>query len=276
MRKLLFLLLSILLVVSLLSGCAGAKDAAMEAVSETVTETANDVENTIEDSVESAEHAIQDGSEAITASAFYGAYMDAKSVVLGKITDALSSNPDTMMNAMSFLGATLSDLYMLPATYFGLGEPSVAAAMATMGANDVTYKENGNSYTVTYKDAEERETTLFGTFDQGKSLICTGTTAGVENVYSETYLTAFGYVGQFYYISDDGTTTLYQFAIDGENGTIGISEGGPRPAALNGGEAADFPNTAATWYAINGSAITGLDADGKSVNFDYVPSENND
>lgn len=275
MKKLMTLLLSVLMIVSLLSGCAGVKDVASETVSEAIGAIANDAEDSIENAVDSAETAIATDSDAETAAAFYNGYLDAKSVVLGKITDALSSNPDTMMTAMSLLGATMSDLYMLPALYFGLDESSVAAAMAMMGANDVTYNENGNSYTVTYKNADDLETTLSGTYEKGRSLVCVGATAGVENVYSETFQTAFGYVGQFYYIAEDGAATLYQFAIDGENGTIGITTVNARHDSLKGNETADFPKTAATWYAVNGSTVTGVDADGKPVNFEYTPSENN-
>ena len=43
---------------------------------------------------------------------------------------------------------------------------------------------------------------------------------------------------------------------------------------LTGSEAADFPKTAKEWYAISGNTITGMTAEGKSVNFEYVPSEN--
>ena len=47
-----------------------------------------------------------------------------------------------------------------------------------------------------------------------------------------------------------------------------------RPAPLTGNEGADYPKAAKEWYAITGSTITGLTADGKQINFEYVPSEN--
>ena len=272
MKKYLAILVSILLLLGTMSGCAKAKDATMDA-----TEAAAIVSGEAEEAaVDVAEAASGAQNTDDSASAFFGAYMEAKSAVLTKITDGLSNNPDTLMSAMSYLGATLSDLYLLPAMYFGLGESSVATALAMMGAKDVKYDEQGNNYTVTYKNSDELEAKLVGTYDKGKSLVCVGSTAGTENVFSDVYRTSFGYVGQFYALADDGTATLYQFAISGADGVIGMSTGGARPAALTGAEAADFPKSAKEWFAINGTTITGIDSEGKPVSFEYVPSETDD
>ena len=115
---------------------------------------------------------------------------------------------------------------------------------------------------------------MAGTYDKGRSLVAGGTTDGKENVYAEIYRTAFGYVGQFYFIADDGTTTLYQVSVSGADGAFSVATGIDRPAALTGNESVDFPKNAKEWYAINGSTITGVTSEGKSVSFEYVPSEN--
>lgn len=269
MRKSLAILLSLILAAALFTGCAKAKDAEQSA-EEAIVQAAEGIAG---DASDSAQSAAQAASDSDTASAFYIAYIDAKTAVLNRIMDGLTNNPDTMMSALSFLGITMSDLYLLPATYFGLGETSVTAALAVMGGKDVTYEENGNTYTVRYKNSDDSEAVFTGTYDKGKSLISVGSTSGVENVFSEIYRTSFGYNAQFYFISDDGTATLYQISISGENGVIGITTGGDRPAALSGSEAADFPKTAKEWYAIDGDTITGVNSDGEAVNFEYVPSE---
>ena len=279
MKKLLSLTLSFLMIALVFTGCAKAKDTAADAASAAVSDAITAAENgETAEAAEAAEAAVQDvqqnGADSDTASAFYSAYMEAKSDVLTPLMDGLGNNPDTMMSAFSFLGITLSDLYLLPAMYFGLGEPSVAAALAVMGAEDVTYSEQGNNYTVTYKDSEGKASILNGTYDAGKSLVVVGSTNGTENVFAETYRTAFGYVGQFYFIADDGTATLYQVAISGKDGVFGVIEGVERPAPLTGSESADFPKSAKEWYALSGSTITGMTAEGKSVSFEYVPSEN--
>jgi len=273
MKKYLAILVSILLLLGTMSGCAKAKDATVDA-NEAAAAVSGEAEEVVTDVAEAASGAAQSADD--SASAFFSAYMEAKSAVLNKITDGLTNNPDTMMSAMSYLGATLSDLYLLPAMYFGLGESSVATALSMMGAKDVKYDEQGNNYTVTYKNSDELEAKLTGTYDKGKSLVCVGSTAGTENVFSEVYRTSFGYVGQFYAIADDGTATLYQFAISGADGVIGMSTGGARPAALTGAEAADFPKSTKEWFAINGTTITGIDSEGKPVSFEYVPSESTD
>lgn len=273
MRKSLSLALVFVLVAALLTGCAKAKDAAANAVSDAIVAAA-DAGEAASQSVPEAMQSEPSGSDSDTASAFYSAYIEAKSAVLDRLMDGIGSNPDTMMSAFSFLGITMSDLYLLPALYFGLDESSVAAAMAFMGAKDVSYSAQGNNYTVTYQDSDDKEAKLVGTYDKGNSLLAIGTTAGTENVFAETYRTAFGYVGQFYFLSDDGSATLYQVAVSGQDGVFGITTGGARPAPLTGKESVDFPKSASEWYAIFGDNITGLTAEGKSVNFTYVPTEN--
>ena len=280
MKKLLSIALALLMFAFVLTGCAKAKDAASQAASDAVSDAVTAAENgDSAEAAKAAEAAVEDvqqnGADSDTASAFYSAYMEAKSAVLTPLMDALGNNPDTMMSAMSFLGVTMSDLYLLPAMYFGLGETSVATALAMMGAKDVTYNEQGNQYTVTYKDSNDKTVTLTGTYEKGKSLDTVGSTDGTENVFAETYRTAFGYVGQFYIIADDGTASLYQVSVSGKDGVFGIVTGEPRPAPLTGSEPADFPKSAKEWYAISGNNVTGMTSDGKSISFTYVPSESN-
>ena len=274
MKKSLALLVSILLLLTMLSGCGKPKEAAMEAATEAAVAASGEAEEVAADVAAANSGSAQSGDD--SASAFYSAYMEAKSVVLNKITEGLTNNPDTLMSAMNYLGATLSDLYMLPAMYFGLGETSVATALAMMGAKDVTYDEQGNNYTVTYKNSDDLESKLVGTYDKGKSLVAVGSTGGKDNVFSEVYRTSFGYIGQFYYIADDGTATLYQFAVNGADGAVSMTTGGARPAPLTGSESADFPKASKEWFAISGTTITGVDSEGKQISFEYVPSESGD
>ena len=271
MKKILSIALILLMVAFAFTGCAKAKDAAEAAVSEAI-EAAESGESA-EQAVEEAAQAVETGSGSDTASDFYGAYIEAKSAVLDRLMDGMGNNPDTMMSTFAFLGIAMSDLYLLPAMYFGLGETQVASALAVMGAKDVTYNEQGNQYTITYKDSDEKQATLTGTYDKGRSLVATGTTDGAENVYAEVYRTAFGYVGQFYFIADDGTATLYQVSVSGADGAFSVATGVARPTALTGNEGVDFPKSAKEWYAISGSTITGVTSEGESINFEYVPSE---
>lgn len=265
MKRSIAIVLSLLMLAFVLTGCAKAKDAAMD--------TAEQAVGAAQDAASDAVGSAPSAASGDTASAFYSAYSDSKSALIGKLMDGLGNNPDTTMSAFSFLGATFSDLYLLPALYFGLGETSVMTALSMMGAKDVTYQENGNQYTVTYQSAEGKQSVLKGTYDAGKSLVCVGSNDGVENVYSDVYRTSFGYVGQFYSVSEDGTGTLYLFSLSGENGSIGIVSGGDRPAGLTGSESADFAQSAKEWYAVSGNTITGVSAEGKQIQFDYVPSE---
>ncbi|PKM38699.1 MAG: hypothetical protein CVV04_13970 [Firmicutes bacterium HGW-Firmicutes-9] len=274
MKKAISIALAIMMIAFVMTGCAKAKDAAADAVSDAITAAENAGE-AVSDGAASGDtqQSAPAGSANDNASEFVNAYMEAKSAALERLMDGLSNNPDTMMSAFSFLGVSLSDLYLLPAMYFGLGESSVATALAMMGSKDVKYSEQGNNYTITYKNSDDQETTMVGTYDKGRSLYVVGTTNGMENTYFEAFRTSFGYVSQFYSIAEDGTGTVYQIAVNGSDGTFSIETGVGRPAALTGNESADFPKAAKEWYSITGNTITGMTAEGTSVNFEYVPSE---
>ena len=270
MKKSLSILLAVLMVLSVFAGCSSSKEAA-DTLEQAGIESVDDALETVEEAGETLSQTVS--SE--TASDFYSAFADAKSALLNNLVDALSYNADTAMAALSFLGVSFAELYMLPASYFGLGEDAVMSALAVLGSKDVTYTENGNSYTVTYLDTNDQPCEFSGTYDPAGSLVCIGSTNGTENVFSESYQTSFGYVGQFYLINEDGSTTLYQYAVDGTdgNGMIGITSNAEQPAALTGGETVDFPTSCTEWYSIYGTTVTGVTSDGTSVSFEYVPTD---
>lgn len=258
MRKRLSILLAVLMLLAVFTGCSSVVDA-------------TDAQTVAESSGESLAQTVSGA----TASDFYSAYADAKSVLLSNLVDALGTNADTAMASLSFLGISFAELYMLPANYFGLGESAVTNALAVLGSRNVNYTEDGNTYTATYLDSDDQPCEFTGTFDPAGSLICTGSTNGMEYVLAESYQTPFGYVGQFYLVDDDGSTTLYQFTVDGTdgNGIIGITFDAERPSALTGNESPDFPTGCAEWYSIYGTNVTGVTSDGTYVEFEYVPTD---
>lgn len=208
----------------------------------------------------------------------YTAFMNAKNAMSSKLMEGLSNNPETAFTALALLGVTTVDLALLPVSLFGLGQVSVEGGLRFFGATDVKYTENGNSYTVTYnitdQDGNVQKLVFSGTFDAAAdALVCTGSTDGKEDIYSEYRKTSFGYVAQYYILNDDGTASVYMIAVDGDNGTIGINTASGKPASLTGGEGVDFPKSCAEWYSVNGTTITGKTSDGTELNFEYTPSE---
>ena len=198
----------------------------------------------------------------------YSAYIEAKSVLLTRLTDGLSENPDTVFVAFSFFGIILADLSMLPVAFFGLGQEAVEMGLSIMGSKNVKYSEKGDSYSVTYSDEDGTPHTFEGTYDaRADALFTSGSADGKETIYSEYRRTAYGYVAQYYMASDDGSFSAYQLAVDGEDGAIGIfTESGKLPP-LTGKENPDFPISAPEWYRIVGNTITGVTAAGEPVNF---------
>jgi hypothetical protein len=202
----------------------------------------------------------------------YTAFLAAKSTVITKLRDGLTSTEQTASAAITIQISSRADLMMLPVSFFGAGEEAAAMGLEMLNASDVQYSENGNSYTFAYSDEKGVAYTFNGTYDPTADvLVCTAQEDGKDSFYSEYRKTSYGYVSQYFFINDDSTTSLYQFAISGQDGVFGISTTqASQPAALTGSEAADFPKSLPEWYSILGSAITGVMPDGTQVNFEYV------
>lgn len=209
-----------------------------------------------------------------TAGESFGAYVEAKGEVIGKLSDALANNPGTELDTMSLLGVMMVDMMLLPATSFGLGEEVALSILGFLSAEDVAYSENGNQYSIKFKNAEGEQYELQGVYDKAAdSLKCTVFVEGKESVVSEHRKTSFGYVGQIYSVNKDGSFETYQLALSGGNGVVGITEISAAPAALTGSEAADFPKACEEWYAIDGNDFTGVTSDGRELSFTYTPSD---
>jgi hypothetical protein len=270
MKKLILLLLAVLMVLAMFVGCNSAgrdTDDDDRQESENVEVPSDKVSLEVPET-----SGITSTGNPVTDS--YSAYVTAKTELYSRLTGGLSSNEETTMASMSLMGVGLIDMYLLPAAFFGLGEEAAAMGMGYLNMQGVRYTENGNSYTITYTDAQGATASLTGTYDAGAdSLVCTGSTDGVENFYSEYRRAAYGYVGQYYFTDTDGSGYLYLVTISGTDGAFGMSEANEKPAALTGSERVDYPSICTEWYAINGTTITGVLSDGTAVNFEYVPTE---
>ncbi len=271
MKKIFILLLAVLMLSLCFTGCGqGAASDTQETAG--VSETASGgVSAPAEESAAVSDMPV---SGAGTPAESYTAFVKAKSAVITKLSDGLSKNKSTVFASMTLLGASMADLVMLPVSFFGAGGEAASTGLKMLNASDVQYSENGNTYSITYTD-EQGDTYVFnGTYDAAAdALACTAQKAGKDFFYSEYRRTSYGYVSQYYFINDDDTTSLYQFAISGEDGTFGVSTTqASQPAALTGSEAADFPAALPEWYSIQGSVITGLMSDGTEIDFEYEPS----
>ena len=212
------------------------------------------------------------GANAITASEFYGQYSEAKYLAIDRLSDGLSNNDETVYEAMSILGLIFVDLATLPATTFGLGQPAAEASLGVLGAKDVQYTENGNSYLVTYSTSEGQTAEVTGDWNpEVQSLICTTSIDGKQATYTEIYKTDFGFISQDYVVNDDGSSGVFQLAVQGEDGVVGVIEPSGKAVALNGSESLNFPKAAPQWYEISGDTITGVASDGTELNFQYIP-----
>jgi hypothetical protein len=209
----------------------------------------------------------------LTAQESYTAFSDAKSQLINSISDALTSNPDTALAAMGFLGVTTVDLMVLPAAALGAGQEAAAMSLGFFGATDVQYTENGNQYMITYANSEGEKYEFNATYDPAAdAMVFDVKVSGAEGgLLYEYRRTPYGYVAQIYSYEGTAVTELYQITIHETGGVIGVSTSGISPAVLTGSEAKDFPKGCPEWYALDGTAFACMLESGEK-SFEYTPS----
>jgi len=275
----LFQLTALILIAVILVGCGSNTPANEDTPSgggkvEETPQQKDESEGKTEDTASQSDSGSSSPGSPATAAESYTAYTEAKGELISRLSDALSSNPDTGLASMSLLGIALADLALLPASSFGLGESSVNMALGFVGAKDIEYSESGNQYSVKYRSEDGKNYELKGEYDKAAdALKCISFTDGKETIISEHRKTSFGYVSQTYIINDDGSAYVYQLAVSGLNGAIGIFEASQVPPGLTGSETIDFPKQCKEWYAIDGNKVTGVDSDGQEISFEYTPSD---
>ena len=202
----------------------------------------------------------------------YTAYSDAKTELLSKMMDTLSENPDTIFTSLELTGVLMLDLAMLPVLYFSVGEFAAKAGLSFMNASDIEYKEDGNNYTISYKDADGLLWVYEGTYDEASdNLSCKATKDGEDSIFLDFISTKYGYASQYYLIDDDGVASLYIVTIDGEGGYVGMSESyGGSYSPLSGSEPADLPAECDQWFAVSGDNLIGLLTDGTEIDLPVI------
>lgn len=277
MKKWIALFVAMMLALTLLAGCSGPgrtdTDDDDQEVSSEVSDTTTEVSDDVSAEAPVTNGTVSTGNPVVDS---YTAFTDAKYVVINRLTDGLGQDENAMMAYITIAGVSMADLALAPIAMMGYDEATVAASMAYLGAQGVIYSVDGNSYTMTYTGSDGKAMVYNAIFNPAaESMVMMVSVDGAETVYSEYYKTSFGYVSQSYFASDDGTGTLYQYSITGEDGVFGYSNASAKPAALTGNEPASFPQNCDEWYAVTGNTITGENSDGAAINFEYTPTPSN-
>lgn len=266
MKKLISILLAVAMILAL-AGCGGAPKATASSDISGGTDTSANPE------VSDGNSSVDVPSTGSPVADSYTAYSTAKNNMVTRLSDGLTQNQDTAFAALTLLGVTTADLAILPVSLFGMGKDAVEMGLGFLGATGVDYSENGNAYKVTYTDKDGAKYDFSGTYDPAKdALVCTASKDGKEAIYVEYVKTSYGYAAQYFFNNDDGTVTLYQVTVSGQDGVLGLSTDSGKPAPLTGSEPADFPKTCSQWYAVTGLTITGVGSDGKEINFEFTPT----
>lgn len=264
MKKLITLTLVMMLICMTAVGCGGSSDTSSDSAP-----AENSSAETADSGSDSAEpEAIGGISES------YVAYMETKSDLVSRLADGLTDAQPTA--AMSLLGMNMVELFLVPMAALGVDEAYAAETLAYLNASGVKYTSDGNNYSVTYTNGVGDETTCETKYDPDReAAVTTITEAGKESLVFEYCKTSYGYASQYYIKNDDGTYTVYKGTFYGKDGTVGMTDAAAaQPASImDGGEVPkDFPKDSASWYAVEGTAGTGVGTDGTNYEF-TVPEE---
>lgn len=124
MKKVLCMLMAVLLLVVVFSGCGGPTkpDPVPKNDNESLDESTVSKETPAVSEVAGGSSDTDNGANLAES---YAAYLEAKNAVIVKITDGLSNNPDAGMAVLSFLGVGMTDLALMPISFFGMGQETM-------------------------------------------------------------------------------------------------------------------------------------------------------
>ncbi len=206
-------------------------------------------------------------------SLLYTNFYTQKATMLSRINDGLSQHEETSFYSFGLLGVMLIDLGLIPISFFGYGEEMIHSGLGYLGADDLEYTENGNTYRVSYKDSEGKTLVIETVYNpMANAMLTTLTHEGEEVMVSEIHETSYGYVGWYNVFGDDEEPFIYLVTVRGEDGAVGLQQPAERPPTLNGNEPFDYPTSAEEWYLIEGNRITGTSSDGTAFDITFTPT----
>ncbi|HOF94593.1 MAG TPA: hypothetical protein PKX46_03685 [Clostridia bacterium] len=271
MKRLVSILLALVLILTMLGGCA--KQAQKPAVKDSKKTEAVDKQ-----SPEKAEKPDKGAAKnplgaKSTPGEMYSAYLEMKSAFLERVIDSVSQ--EAPMSVIGLLGLSTADLMLIPITLIGMDKGAIKAGLAVFGSDsDFQYNISGNNYTLSYKD--NGETVLYEMeYNPAKQAAATKLSkGGKELMFFEYIKTSYGYASQHYLVNDDGVFSVYMGTFYGSSekpdGVVGVSEqldAAPK-SILSGTEPAkDLPKQCKTWFAIEGASGKGQNDDGSTFNF---------
>ncbi len=196
----------------------------------------------------------------------YEAYLDAKSVLIDRMTGAFNQVPEAGMEAVfSLFGFSVIDFLMWPAAIIWEDEATARQMAGVFGALDMKFERKEGKSILTYTQDGDTASFVGEPMSGADGYIFTASFGGREKLRSEFVRTSYGFAGQYYHLEDDGKTTRFMIAIEGQDGAIGIEKDMARPGPLTGKEASDFPLSAPEWYRIQGKRVTGMTSEGKAI-----------
>lgn len=171
----------------------------------------------------------------------YNNYSTVKSDAYTRISDKTESYTDISFTVlMNMASIALVDMQLIPLTVFtGQDEAIIGSALSVMGMTNVDISSSGDTYTITYTDAEGTSITQTCEYDASSDQLASSVAdgSGSEIMFFEYVNLGEAYVSQYYYYSE--TDGLYYVVTayfnDSNIAAFGISTASSKPASILGG-----------------------------------------
>jgi len=190
----------------------------------------------------------------------YQNYIDQKSKAYERLTSKIEENSELALTAgLALLPVVMVDLALLPLTIVGVdgGE----AALAVLGMEGVKVAQDGNTYTITYKDTEGKSITQTCEYDAKsdsiKSVIKDG---DKQTMFFEYVYIGGGYASQYYMLNEEegNYTLITSYFNDSDFVGFGIATAKKEPASIykNGKLSSDFIVNDESYFMLEGDVMT--------------------
>lgn len=268
MRKTITIIAALAMVLTLFAGCAQVKPQASQPSGKVSEEPASTSAAVSEDPAVSAEPETSPAAEASASAGVptnptdsYTAYMNVKGAAYDRLSKKIEGNDELSLSVgMSLFTVGAVDLALVPLTVVSAGEGG-EMALEMLGMTDVKVTQNGNDYSVSYKDPQNGTVTLACKYDPATDSLqsTVSDSTGKESMFFEYVKIGSGYASQYYMDNGDGTfTELTSFINDTDTAAFGIKSADAKPASIMGNASLgeDFVKTAETYFILKGDALT--------------------
>lgn len=197
-----------------------------------------------------------------TPSDSYTRYSELKSLAYERISGAIEENIEENWElSFALLPLAMVDLSLIPMLLIGVeGGDETLGMMSMLGIMDAKVDQNGNSYTLTYKNPDGESLVMTCEYDAATDSVRSKMTqTESEELFFEYVSTGSGYASQYYYPEEDGSYSLITaYFDDSDLAGFGMTTVSKEPESIfkKTGLKSDFIKNDDMYFYIEGGVLT--------------------